>query len=151
MAAPEMRGKCGYELDCAGHWFGSEKDAVELIWILAGRQVVSSSVEGEPDEHEAGRLRRLEKIWNRCYWEHTREGSDGGMQKVCLVSVKSSRDGVSLICCGNRLFAFRPLSGATWQLATREHGWDASETPLKGLPEGPTLSEEVNEALRGLY
>lgn len=60
--------KCGYELDCAGHWFGSEED--ELIWILAGRQDVSSSVEGEPDDHEVGKLRRLGKTWNRCYWEN---------------------------------------------------------------------------------
>lgn len=70
--------KCGYELDCAGHWFGSEEDEGELIWILAGRQDVSSSVEGEPDDHEVGKLRRLGKTWNRCYWENIGQGSDRG-------------------------------------------------------------------------
>lgn len=82
---------------------------------------MSSFVEGEPNEHEAGKLRRLE-IWNGSYWEHMRGGSDGGKQKVCLVSAKSSRDWVLLICCGNHWFVFQPFSNATWQLAMRECG-----------------------------
>lgn len=48
---------------------------VELTWILAGRQDVNSSVEGEPDEHEVGKLRMLDNTWNRCCWENVNSES----------------------------------------------------------------------------
>lgn len=48
---------------------------VELTWILAGRQDVNSSVEGEPDEHEVGKLRMLENTWNRYCWENVNSES----------------------------------------------------------------------------
>lgn len=68
---------------------------VEVTWILAGMQDVNSSVEGEPDEHEVGKLRMMEKIWNSC-WENIREESNGSKQKVCLITVQAQlRQGIA--------------------------------------------------------
>ena len=56
-------------------------------------------MEEEPDEHEVGELRWLEKIWNRCCWENIREESNRGKQKVrfALVKVQLRRSIIDLL------------------------------------------------------
>ena len=61
---------------------------VELMGIWAGRRYVNSFMEGEIDEHDDGRLRMLEKIWNRFLVRKHKGGVR--CKQVCFITVNTS-------------------------------------------------------------